>query len=99
MTYRYYLTQRPPSLGAFPNHIGNGPIEVHSFDNKEYAADIDRKAWGYVNYKEQLTAKEIDEYELMMAIVYTIQEVFSFPVGTRFLDHNGLEVELIVELI
>lgn len=53
--YRYYLTQRPPSLGTHPSkNVEN----VVSFDEKTNGV------WGYVDYTCPLTEKEISDYEL-----------------------------------
>jgi len=54
MTYRYYMTQRPPSPGAQPR----GSINVVSYDNKKDGA------WGYVEYEKPLTDKQVKDYEL-----------------------------------
>jgi len=65
MGYKYYLTQRPPSIGTFPDKADGSTIGLHCFDYKEYVAEINRKAWGYVVYSKPLTQKEIDDYELI----------------------------------
>ena len=54
MAYRYYLTQRPPSLGTQPR----GTINIVAYDER-----INGK-WGYVEYKEPLTDHQINSYEL-----------------------------------
>ena len=60
---RYYLTQRPPSPGAFPGR----PTDLEAFDTKIYIEEIGRPAWGWVEYQEPLTDKQVDEYELTRA--------------------------------
>lgn len=96
MAYRYYLTQRPPGIGAFPDTKDNGVIGLHSFDEKEYVDRIECKAYGYVCYAKLLTPKEVDDYELIEAkTTYTIQEIFEFPVSTVFLDSHGFEVAIV----
>ena len=52
--YRYYLTQRPPSLGTHPK----GACNIVSHGKK-----IDG-VWGYVEYRHPLTDKQIRDYEL-----------------------------------
>lgn len=60
---RYYSTQRPLGPGTFPKK--DGTETVTNFDGgKIYCEEIDREAWGYVEYKEQLTPEEISSYEL-----------------------------------
>jgi len=61
MEYRYYLTQRPPSLGTHPRI---NAIKVCSYYDKKHIEEINCEAWGYVIYKEPLTDKEISDYEL-----------------------------------
>lgn len=62
---RYYSTLRPVSIGTFPNPIGNSVLEIKNFDRKMYCEDIDRKAWGYIDYSSPLSQKDIDDYELV----------------------------------
>lgn len=61
MRYRYYLTQRPPMPGAFPE---KNLLDLESFDDRTFIPEIDRMAWGYVEYEQELTAEEIAGYEL-----------------------------------
>jgi hypothetical protein len=60
---RYYLTQRPPSPGAFPGK----PANMEAYDQKAYVEEIGRPAWGWVEYREPLTEKQAAEYELTRA--------------------------------
>ena len=52
--YRYYMTQRPPGPGAQPR----GSINIVAYDAKTDGA------WGYIEYKEPLTDKQVENYEL-----------------------------------
>jgi len=65
MEYRYYLTQRPPSLGTFPKPKDNRIIDIVEFEDKKFIHNIYCKAWGYVEYEKPLTDKEISDYELI----------------------------------
>ena len=56
--HRYYLTQRPPSIGTHPK----GAAEVVGFDFKQDCGGF--RAWGYVEYDEPLSDKEIANFEL-----------------------------------
>jgi hypothetical protein len=56
--FRYYLTQRPPSIGTHPREA----IKVESFDTKQEFEGV--SCWGYVEYEKALTDKQIEEYEL-----------------------------------
>ena len=65
MEYKYYLTQRPPSLGTFPKPKDNKIIDIVEFEDKKFIHNIYCKAWGYVEYGKPLTDKEISDYELI----------------------------------
>jgi len=65
MEYKYYLTQRPPSLGTHPRI---NVITICSYYEKTHIEEIKREAWGYVTYKEPLTDKEISDYELVEGV-------------------------------
>lgn len=67
MKYRYYLTQRAPSPGAQPG----GFIAMKDFETRRLCVARDPlegdqyfKAWGHVDYKEKLTEKQVEDYEL-----------------------------------
>ena len=59
--YRYYCIMRPPAPGAIPN----GAQDVVSYDERRYVPEIDRMAWGYVQYCRELTMHEVADYELI----------------------------------
>ena len=59
MTYRYYLTQRPPSPGAQPK----GFIAMEDYGVRKPLSN-GKLAWGHVDYKEKLTKGQVTEYEL-----------------------------------
>lgn len=56
--HRYYLTQRPPSIGTHPN----GALKTVSFDSKQDFEGVN--CWGYVEYENPLTERQINDYEL-----------------------------------
>lgn len=60
--YRYYLTQRPPSIGTYPE----GAVEVEGFDHREMT-EYGFRAWGWAEYPEPLTDKQIADFELREA--------------------------------
>lgn len=64
MKCRYYSTQRPVSFGTFPHKSGES---VFNFSDKKHCEEIDKEAWGYVEYDAPLTPKEISDYELRSA--------------------------------
>lgn len=60
---RYYCIMRPPAPGAIPT----GAHKIVIYDERMYVPEIDRMAWGWVEYAEPLTPAEISEYELISA--------------------------------
>lgn len=63
--YRYYCILRPPMISGIP--IGRILMDAESFDDRRYVPDIDRMAWGWVEYATPLTPAEISEYDLISA--------------------------------
>lgn len=76
--YRYYSTQRPVSIGTYPGK----PENIHNFDDRQEVCEGKMQAWGYLEYKEPLTEKQMSEYELKPAIQEAVvekQPSFSTP--------------------
>lgn len=63
--YRYYTLCRPPMPGGIPK----GAIAVCAWGSRLFVPEINRSAWGTVDYSRQLTPEEIRDYELMPANV------------------------------
>ena len=61
---KYYSTQRPVSIGTFPE--SQKVIEIHNFDRREYVTNIHHEAWGWIEYENPLTEKEAKDYELVL---------------------------------
>lgn len=61
--YRYYSTQRPISPGTYPNGE-NKPVSIENFDERQPVENGQLQAWGYLEYAEPLSQKEMKEYEL-----------------------------------
>lgn len=61
---RYYLTQRPVMLGAFPRPAENRIVKIGDFDQMRYCPEIGRNAWGYIDYTYPLSREEAEQYEL-----------------------------------
>lgn len=59
---KYYSVMRPVSIGTFPRE---GVEEIVNFDNRTYCQEINREAWGYIEYNRELSEKEVSEYELI----------------------------------
>lgn len=62
--YRYYSTQRPVMPGTFPGK----PVQIHNFDSRESICGGQMQAWGYLEYAEPLTEKQMSDYELKPAV-------------------------------
>ena len=60
---RYYSTQRPVSPGTFPNT--RRVKDVVNFDRRQFVPEINREAWGYIEYADPLTEKQAADYELV----------------------------------
>ena len=64
--YRYYSTQRPVGPGTYPKDSAE-MVGFENFDHRQPVDDGKIQAWGYVEYKEPLTKKQQDAYELRPA--------------------------------
>ena len=68
MVFRYYSILRPLMLGSIPipRKEGQSITTIVNFENgRTYCPEIDRPAWGYVEYTSPLEPKEISDYELV----------------------------------
>ena len=74
MLYKYYLKARAPSPGAQPSgFVGKVDYENRKIvgENNKTSGEVEYfKAWGHVFYKEKLTQKQIDDYELVYGGVH-----------------------------
>lgn len=61
MSYRYYCIFRPPMLGAVPRGFDG----MQDFGERVYVPEIERQAWGWVEYRHPLTDAQIADYELI----------------------------------
>lgn len=60
---RYYSTLRPISIGCFPH--GHEVTEICNFQKREFVEKIGRDAWGFIEFADNLTEKEADQYDLI----------------------------------
>ncbi len=58
----YYSALRPIGIGCCPK---SGIVSITNFDRRKYVPEIDREAWGYVEYDHELTEKEAYSYDLV----------------------------------
>lgn len=61
--YFYLSTQRPISLGSYPKQ---NLVQLENFDDILMLPHADKRAYGYLEYSEPLSAKELAEYELQI---------------------------------
>ena len=62
--YRYYSLRRMQVPGGIPR----GVVGIVEFDDKRYCPEIERDAWGYVEYAKPLTPQEIIMFELAVPV-------------------------------
>lgn len=60
---KYYCIMRPPMIGGIP--FGHILQDARAFTERRYVPEIERMAWGWVEYEEELTPDEIADYELV----------------------------------
>lgn len=58
---RYYSTQRPVTPGSYPK---NGAIYIENYSQPNFFHEINRAAWGFIDYDRELTAEEAAQWEL-----------------------------------
>ena len=61
---RYYSTHRPVAPGTFPRD-GHTVLRIHNYGSRQYEADAGGEAWGFIEYEDRLTEKEMEQYELV----------------------------------
>lgn len=62
MRYRYYLLLRPAMPGAMPT---KNLDRIKNFDRRQFDEAAGREVWGYVEYTEPLSDKDVRDYDLM----------------------------------
>lgn len=62
MTYFYYSPERPVSIGTHPKI---GLASFHNYSIKTYVPEIQRRVWGYLEYRRPLDEDELERYELI----------------------------------
>jgi hypothetical protein len=73
MAYRYYSPLRPLMVGGipFPKDPGERALPPSSTLRRAgriaYCKDIDRPAWGYIEYTAPLDPQQVSDYELVRA--------------------------------
>lgn len=60
---KYYCIMRPPMIGGIPN--SQVLIDAMAFEERRYIPEIDRMAWGWVQYERELMLDEVTDFELI----------------------------------
>lgn len=60
--YRYYSLLRPVAPGTYPRQ--SEAKNIVNFDGRTFIEDINRYAWGYVEYEKELSCDETRDYDL-----------------------------------
>lgn len=74
---RYYSVLRPVSVGSYPER--DKVKEIVNFDNRQYVAEIEHEAWGYIEYECEIDAKAAQQYDLVSGVLptwYCVQSAF-----------------------
>ena len=61
---KYYSIRRPILPGGYPEK--ELVEKIVNFDTRIYCQEIDGLAWGYVEYKKELTQDQANDYELVL---------------------------------
>lgn len=87
----YYSTQRPILPGGFPNR--EKVAQIKNFDHRKFCEEIEREAWGFIEYSEPLTQEQAEAYELLSA------EMKTFWCVTTTVYDDGRVVSAIADCI
>ena len=60
---RAYATHRPLTIGTWPTKYSG---KVKNFDGYEYCAEIHHRAFGYVDFDEEVPLEVLDQYDLVV---------------------------------
>jgi len=63
LSVRYYSPHRPVAPGTYPQT--QKVLNIYNFDSPEYIEEIGRYAWGYIDYKNDISVADADRYELL----------------------------------
>lgn len=88
MSYKYYSTERPVAPGTFPKPQGNKVLNIENFDDRTYIEQIDREAWGFIEYDKPVCKIIADDFEL-------VGEAMEIKKGMKFRGNvSGQEIEI-----
>ena len=62
---KYYSILRPVGIGTFPKPAGTFVVTINNFDKRIFVPEINREAWGYIEYEKPLSNEDADNYDLI----------------------------------
>lgn len=62
---KYYSTQHPIVPGSYPELGENHVVEICNYDSKTYCEEIDREAWGYIEFEHPLQPEDAIDFDLI----------------------------------
>ena len=62
---KYFSTQRPLMPGDFPKPEGNKILNIHNFNARKYVEEVNRMAWGWIEYEHILSYYDMIDYEFI----------------------------------
>ena len=86
--YRYYSIMRPVGPGTFPNT--RRVKDVVNFDRRQFIPEINREVWGYIEYADPVTKKQVSDYELVPSNVNIIERLRASGWHNDFMYFMGL---------
>lgn len=84
---RYYSVMRPVGIGTYPE---GKVIKFENYSEPTYCASIERTAWGYIDYEEELSEEMAKRYELVKKLPLPKKSKLAGSNGTVFHIDNEL---------
>lgn len=87
---------RPISIWTFPKLEGNEVLKINNFDGRSYCKEIDKEAWGFIDYEKPISSEDAERYDLISErccgnCLYCDGEIGS-PDGKQFCDEREMYV-------
>ena len=70
--YSYYMTQRPPQIGAMPKEGLMRIVYINNDETRQWVETIQADAYARLEYDHELTQQQVNDYELIPE-VYNVQ--------------------------
>lgn len=86
--HKYYSTQRPVGPGTYPKHPDYPVVNIVNFDERIFVEEINRGAWGYIEFERPLPLKQAEDYELVMAPYVEEEKEVIIPVVSEMAEEK-----------